>query len=51
MITVDMKDPCLKENLEALYNLRKTGMFTDEELQKLYNEQLEIDRKGKNNDN
>lgn len=46
MITVDLHDPKLKENLEAINELRKSGLFTDEQLQEMYNKQVEADKKG-----
>lgn len=47
MITVNLNDPNLKENFKALMEVRKSGMFTDEELQKMYDRQLEKDREAK----
>ena len=44
MITVDLRDKHLKENLEAIEMLRSGGYFTDEELQRLYDKQVEKDR-------
>lgn len=47
MITVNLNDTKLKENLKALKEVRDSGMFTDEELQKMYDRQIEKDREGK----
>lgn len=43
MITIDLRDPNLKENLAAINELRDSGMFTDEQLQEMYNKQVEAD--------
>ena len=43
MITVDLRDGKLKENLEALKELKKIG-YSDWDLQKMYDEQVRIDR-------
>ena len=43
MITVDLRDTKLKENLEAIKELKKLG-YSDEELQKMYDEQARRDR-------
>lgn len=45
MITVDLNDKHLEENLKALMFLRERGLYDDEQLQKMYDEQVEIDRK------
>lgn len=47
MVTVNLNDPNLKENFKALKAVRDSGMFTDEELQKMYDRQLEKDREEK----
>lgn len=44
MITINLEDPNAVENFKALNELRHTGLFSDEELQKMYNEQVETDR-------
>jgi hypothetical protein len=44
MIRVDLNDMKLKENLEAMNYLRKTGLYTDEQLQKMYDEQVKKDK-------
>lgn len=43
MITLDLSDKNLIENVKALQVLRETGMFDDEQLQNLYDEQRRID--------
>ena len=48
MIRVDLNDMKLKENLEAIIYLRKTGLFTDEQLQKMYDEQVKKDKEKPN---
>lgn len=44
MITLDMRDPKMKENLEAIKELQSMG-YSDEEIQKLYERQLQQDKK------
>lgn len=43
MITVDLRDTKLKENLDAIKELKNIG-YSDEELQKLYDKQVQTDR-------
>jgi hypothetical protein len=45
MITVDLRDPMLNENIKAINELRKSAFFTEEELQEMYNKQVEADKK------
>lgn len=45
MVTINLGDPNVVENFKALNELRKTGMFTDEQLQRMYDKQVEADRK------
>lgn len=49
MITVKLHDPKLKENLEAIKELRDSGLFTDEQIQEMYDKQIEADKKEKDN--
>lgn len=44
MVTINLGDPNVVENFKALNELRKTGMFTDEQLQQMYDKQVEVDR-------
>lgn len=44
MITVNLDDKNVVENFKALNELRKTGMFTDEQLQQMYDKQVEADK-------
>lgn len=46
MVTVNLRDAHLVENLKALQDLRNSGNFTDEELQEIYDKQLEKGQKG-----
>ena len=46
MITISLEDPNVVENYKAMNELRRTGLFTDEELQKLYDKQVEADMRG-----
>jgi hypothetical protein len=43
MITVDLNDTHIVENLKAIDSLRKTGRFSDEQLQEMYNAQVAKD--------
>jgi hypothetical protein len=45
MVTINLGDPNVVENFKALNELRKTGVFTDEQLQRMYDKQVEADRK------
>ena len=51
MITIDLRYPNLIENFKAIQELRNTGFYTDEEIQELYDKQVETDCKkgGMNN--
>ena len=44
MVTINLRDPNVVENFKALNELRKTGMFADEQLQRMYDKQVEADR-------
>ena len=51
MITVDLTDPNLIKNVNAIRELQKVGLYTEEELQRLYDRQTEMDkRKGEADD-
>lgn len=43
MVTINLGDLNVVENFKALNELRKTGMFTDEQLQQMYDKQVEAD--------
>lgn len=42
MVTLDLRDTKIVENYKAIQELRNFG-FTDEEIQKLYDKQVELD--------
>ena len=44
MISINLDDPNVVENFKALNELRHTGLFSDEELQEMYDKQVEADR-------
>lgn len=44
MINMDLQDPKIAENFKAIEELRKSGLYSDEEIQQLYNRQVETDR-------
>lgn len=44
MISINLVDPNVVENFKALNELRHTGLFSDEELQEMYDKQVEADR-------
>jgi hypothetical protein len=43
MITIDLHDAHLTENIKAIEILSEIGMFTDADIQKLYDEQIRKD--------
>ena len=43
MISVDLRDPHLAENARAIMELRAIGIFSDEEIQRMYDEQVRRD--------
>ena len=45
MININLCDPFLVENVEAIQELRKSGILTDEQVQEMYNHQVECDKK------
>lgn len=45
MVEINLGDINVVENLKAIEELRRTGMFTDEELQEMYDKQVEADKK------
>lgn len=45
MVEMNLRDNNIFENLKAINELRRTGMFTDEELQEMYEKQVEADKK------
>lgn len=46
MIMISLEDPNVVENFKAMNELRRTGLFTDEELQEIYDKQVEADMRG-----
>lgn len=40
MLTFSFDDPMLVENVKAAMNLRNTGLFSDEKIQEMYEEQV-----------
>lgn len=47
MLKLDLRDPDLAENAKALMELKSMRLFTEEELQEMYDKQL---RKNEGND-
>ena len=45
MISINLDAPNVVENFKALNELRHTGLFSDEELQEMYDKQVEADKK------
>lgn len=43
VISIRLDDPHFSENLDALLSMRRMGLYTDEELQEMYDRQLEKD--------
>jgi hypothetical protein len=48
MVTINLRDDHIKENLQAIMELRSIG-FTDDEIQRLYDRQFEKDQRSDNN--
>ena len=44
MVTINLEDKNVVENFRALNELRKTGLFTDKQLQQMYDKRVEADR-------
>lgn len=44
MITLNFEDPHLVENFKAMRNIRASGLFSDEEIQRMYEDQLTRDK-------
>lgn len=42
MITIDLRDPNLRDNIDAMMYFKKSG-YPDEVIQEMYNRQLEKD--------
>jgi hypothetical protein len=45
MISVDLRDPNLMENFKSIREIQKSNLYSDNDLQKKYNAQIEQDRK------
>ena len=45
MININLGDPYLVENVKAIQELKKSGILTDEQVQEMYNHQVECDKK------
>ena len=45
MITLNLRDPRLAEHAKMALYLRDSGLFTDEEIQAMYDKQIEKDAK------
>jgi len=39
MVDIDLRDPKFDENMDAINILKNSGMFTDDEIQDLYEKQ------------
>ena len=44
MIEIRLDDPKLIENIKAVQEIRKYGYFSDEEIQKMYDDQVKQDK-------
>ena len=44
MITLNLEDPHLVENFKAIRNIRASGLFSDGEIQRMYEDQLTRDK-------
>lgn len=43
MVTLNMRDPRIAEHAVMVQNLQRTGLFNEEEIQEMYDRQLEKD--------
>jgi DNA-directed RNA polymerase beta subunit len=43
MITINLNDPKIKENIKTINALKAMGIYTDEEIQEMYDKQVEAD--------
>lgn len=43
MINISLNDPQATENAAAILYLKKTGLYTDEEIQRMYESQVKKD--------
>lgn len=50
MVICNLRDENILENVKAVEELKKTGLFTDDELQELYDKQVESDKRKENAD-
>ena len=48
MITMSLGDPNVVENFTAIQSLKKLDIFTDEQLQEMYDKQVEKDMEERN---
>lgn len=48
MVTINLGDPNVVENFKAIRELQKSGMYSDEEIQGLYDKQVEADKENNN---
>lgn len=44
MITITLDDKHIRENLKAIADLKELGIYTDEEIQEMYDRQVAYDR-------
>lgn len=44
MISLNLRDDNLRENIKAIEELKRLGTFSEGELQELYNKQVEADK-------
>lgn len=44
MVILKLDDPHLVENFEAVHNIRARGWFSDEEIQRMYDDQIRRDK-------
>lgn len=48
MISIDLKDGFVSENARAILELQKLGMFSDAEIQEMYDKQVAKDKAEEN---
>lgn len=45
MIDINFSDPYLLKNVKAIQELRRSGILTEEQIQEMYNHQVECDKR------
>jgi hypothetical protein len=49
MISINLRDEHLTKDVMAVSILKQSGLFSEKEIQKMYDDQIELDKKTKEN--